>query len=126
MPHCIILWIDQSVAKKFVLSKDAVETQVIRHKGKTEHHDHHPDRFNLIQNEELKHFFEDVAKNLSPNEDLLISGPGLAKTHFLAYLEKHHPPLAKTVLAEIVMDQSSDSEIVSAAKKYYEKRHIKL
>ncbi|MBM9579726.1 eRF1 domain 2 [Leptospira sp. 201903070] len=125
MPHCI-LWIDQSVAKKFVLSKDTVDAQIIHHKGKPEHHDHHPDRFNLIQNEDLKHFFEDVASKLSPNEDLLISGPGLAKTHFLTFLEKQHPAIAKMVLAEIVMDQSTDPEIIAAAKKYYEKRHIQL
>ncbi|XDD51656.1 eRF1 domain 2 [Leptospira sp. WS92.C1] len=118
MLHCI-LWIDQSQAKEFVFSKNSIVSEQIIHKQKPERHDQHLDRIDTIKKEALKHFFGEVAEKLTPLDDLLIAGPGLTKTHFHSHLETHYPSIAKKVLAEIIMDQSTDSEIIAAAKNYF-------
>ncbi|WP_061248830.1 eRF1 domain 2 [Leptospira alstonii] len=123
MSHCI-LWIDQSQAKEFVFAKNFSRSKLTLHKPKPERHEQHLDRIDTIKKEDLKHFFEEVAGKLSKTEGLLIAGPGLAKTHFHSHLETHYPSIAKKVLGEIVMDQSTDSEILSAAKNYLHEHRL--
>ncbi|TGK02598.1 eRF1 domain 2 [Leptospira langatensis] len=121
MSHCI-LWIDSSTAKRITFDKTSSESHVISHKTKPEKHDTHKDRIGQIKAEDLKHFFEDVASELSDHQDLLIVGPGLCKTLFRRHLEQHHPNLAKLVLTEIGVNHPSDAEILNIGRTYH-KQH---
>ncbi|GBF40339.1 eRF1 domain 2 [Leptospira johnsonii] len=120
-----IIWIDKTQAKEFVLSKDHTSSSIILHQAKPERHDNHLDRIDDIRSEDLKHFFEDIVSRLTHVENILLAGPGIAKTLFKNHLEDHHSNLAKKIVAEITTDHPTDPEIITLGKKYFETHRVK-
>ncbi|EID99589.1 hypothetical protein [Leptospira licerasiae] len=115
-----ILSIDKSMAKEFVFTKDLSNSSVILHHAKPEKHDTHLDRIDSIKSEDLKHFFEEVASKLTEVENILLAGPGMAKTQFKNHLLSHHSALAKRIVGEITTDHPSDAELIALGKKYFQ------
>jgi len=62
-----------------------------------------------------------VAEQLNGTDDrVLLVGPGVAKNHFVSYLEEHHQKkLANRIVGTEAMDHPSDAQIVAFARKYF-------
>jgi len=110
-----ILFIDSDHAKIFRLNPGMMEkTELKKHEIK-----HHltDDKKN---EEHEKHFFHEVASELKGTTELLIVGPGLARTRFKTHLDAHHhTDLAKSVVGTESIDHPTDPQIVEVGRKFF-------
>lgn len=66
-------------------------------------------------------FFADVTMSLEDVREVLITGPGTAKTAFESYVNKRHPDLAARIVGVETLDHPSDGELLAYAKKYFKR-----
>jgi len=64
-------------------------------------------------------FMKEVASAISVAGEILVIGPGNAKTEFMTYVEKHDPKLKAKILGVETVDHPSDGEIVAYARKFF-------
>ena len=65
------------------------------------------------------HFFDEVAVALGGAFEILIVGPGSAKTEFHKDLGARHEAVAKKVLAVESVDHPSNGELLALARKHF-------
>ena len=51
--------------------------------------------------------------------EVLIAGPGSAKTELVKHIEQHDPTLKKKVVGVETIDHPSDGQLVAHARKYF-------
>ena len=66
-------------------------------------------------------FFDDVTAALGDAREILIVGPGSAKTELLHELEARHAAVAKRVVGVEGADHPTDGELLAFARKYFKK-----
>jgi stalled ribosome rescue protein Dom34 len=66
-------------------------------------------------------FFDEVAAAVGDAVELLIVGPGVAKTEFQHDLVTRHESLAKKVVAVQSADHPSPGELLAFARKYFKR-----
>jgi len=64
-------------------------------------------------------FFDDIAAALVGTREVLIAGPGNAKTAFESYIKDKHPLLAGRVVGVEAMDHPTDGELLASARKSF-------
>ena len=64
-------------------------------------------------------FFEDVAVRLAGVREILIVGPGNAKTAFATYLGQRHAATSKRVLAVETVDHPSEAQLLDHARRFF-------
>lgn len=64
-------------------------------------------------------FFDAVVTALGDSVEIVVAGPGNAKTSFLKHVEKKHPTLRKRVVGVETLDHPSDRELLAYARKYF-------
>ncbi len=113
-----IIWIDHKEARIFHVQPDTVGSTVLapqhhfhRHpKGQGEPKEHPQDAL---------HFFQEVARELSGVDAVLIVGPSSAKLEFFKYLSQHQHLLAEKVVGVETADHPTDGDIIKRAKAYF-------
>ena len=68
-----------------------------------------------------KHFFEDVVAAIGDAREILIVGPGTAKTEFQRLLTSRHAAVAKRVVGVETTDHPSDSELLNFGRQYFKR-----
>lgn len=118
----VAVWLDSEHAKIFRFSAKGIEKKELK-KHSHKHSNSHQDKHNHSDEE---HFFHEVAQTIGSTEELLILGPGMAKTHFKTHLEKHHhEQLAKVVVGVESMDvHLTENEVVAHARKFFKKFNL--
>jgi stalled ribosome rescue protein Dom34 len=114
-----VVWIDSQEAKVFSLKPGKVDTQVLKA--------HHSDGSHSKENKESHEnkFFHGVAKVLGGATEVLIVGPGDAKTHFKRHIDTHHhAELAKHIVGVEPMDHPTDNQILAHARKFFKARDL--
>jgi stalled ribosome rescue protein Dom34 len=113
MSACIV-FIDGEHAKFFHLNPGKIETQVI----KKSHHATHTAGTN--HDEHSKQFYHEVAAQLKSSSEILIIGPGVAKSQFKHHLENHHhADIAKKVVGVENADHPTDAQIKAAGRQFF-------
>lgn len=112
-----VVWMDSSFAKIFHLKGDVVSAS----KTMRNDPDHHTANKNDSKHKDSARFFYSVAEHLRGfNDRVLLVGPGVAKSHFITFLETHHQrDLAQRIVGTETMDHPTDAEIVAYARKYF-------
>jgi len=114
-----IVWMDSTSAKVFHMEGEQVRaSKAMRHD-----HDHHTQNRNDAKHKDSPRFFMEVAQQLAGSTDaVLLVGPGVAKNHFVTYLDNHHrKDLARRIVGTENMDHPTDGQIVAYAKRYFPK-----
>lgn len=112
-----VIWLDSKKAQIFALKQSGIEKSHLEKKN-FDHHthnkkDHHGDT-------SPEHFFRDLAIRLKDAGQLLILGPGQAKSHFKTHLETHHTgDLAKKIVGIENSDHPTDNQILAEARKFF-------
>lgn len=65
------------------------------------------------------HFFDEIAESLAGIHEVLIAGPGNAKTAFRTYIAERHAQLASRVVGVETLDHPTDAELLAHAKKSF-------
>ena len=64
-------------------------------------------------------FFDEIAEALIGIHEVLIAGPGNAKTAFQSYIEDHDLELAKRVVGVEALDHPTEPELLAHARKHF-------
>jgi stalled ribosome rescue protein Dom34 len=117
-----VVFIDLEHAKIFELHPDKVEAHSMR-RHEIRHHGGNEKEKNNQKNEEK--FFHQVVGHLASAHEILLIGPGPAKIHFRAHIEKHAHEVGKKVVGVETVDHPTDGQIVALAKKFF-KAHLRF
>lgn len=61
-------------------------------------------------------FFDEIAESLSTTSEVLVVGPGNAKTAFATYVQARHPDLAKRIVGVETLDHPTDGQLLAHAR----------
>jgi stalled ribosome rescue protein Dom34 len=112
VPYHVALWLDHESAHLFF--EAVLRGEGHPEKVKTHHHNHkHP------TDTEKNHYFQDLLKRIEVCEEILITGPGHAKTEFKHYLETHAPKVAEKVVGLETLDHPTENQIRAFANKVF-------
>lgn len=121
MSHYLI-WIDHEHSKIFRFTSKGKDEHTIKNHHHSTNHQSHVDQAKKNDNQKFYHQIADQVKDAT---ELLIVGPGMARTEFKTHLEDHHHDLlAKKIIGVEPMDKATDGEILNMAKKYYHKYNL--
>lgn len=115
-----VVWMDTEHAKVFKISAEVVDKKEVKLHGKS-HSNNNQDSHKEHQ-EQI--FFKEVCAAIGHVEELLVFGPGMAKTHFRTFLEKNHKnDLYKHLVGVESLDSVTDNQILEASRKFFKKFH---
>jgi stalled ribosome rescue protein Dom34 len=111
-----IVWLDHREAR--IASFSLGTSQIL------EIHSHSPERQIHRKSREIgsgkaaddHHFFDAIAEELAGIREVLIAGPGNAKTAFATYIGTRHAELAKRVVGIEPLDHPTDGELLAHAR----------
>jgi stalled ribosome rescue protein Dom34 len=113
-----VVWLDHTEAKIIQFNPDGAEESHLKHHiGKPHHKDRkdpghaHPERD--------PHFYHEVAIALKGVREILVVGPGSAKTELVKHLKDHDPEVAKAVLGVESADHPTDGQILAHARTFF-------
>jgi stalled ribosome rescue protein Dom34 len=115
----MIVWIDHQQAKLFSFDAADVERMTI-HSTHVHQHIHHK-----ANSGDSGHapadvaYFKHIATALTPAGAILITGPSLAKTELMAYLEHAHPELVSKISGVETLDHPTDGQLVALARRFF-------
>jgi len=107
-----VTWIDHSEAHVVMFDREHVETQRIKSRS---HHKHQG------KGGDNAAFFADVAGALAGTHEVLLCGPGLARTHFREWATAHHAPIAANIVDSIPADHPTYAQLAAMARQYFKK-----
>ena len=111
-----IVWLDQKEAQIYNLKGANTQKEHLK-KHTHEHSNSHADSRSEQQDE---HFYHEIAGKLLNAEEVLIMGPGLAKAHFKAHLEKHHHSnLVNKIVGVETVDHMTENQLLEKARKFF-------
>ncbi len=102
--------IDFSVSDQHVAKLAVEEPRKLHRKSGPMGSGHAPDDVQL---------FRDVVAALGDAEEVVITGPGTARTAFARHVERHHPQLHARVTGVHPLDHPSDRELVAYARAWF-------
>jgi stalled ribosome rescue protein Dom34 len=114
-----VVWIDHREARLFGLSRTAANEWTL-HAGDRQSHIHH--KAGLGDAGKAKpdqHYFHAVAGAVKDSNEILIVGPGTARTELMSHLKAHDPKIAAKVVAVEPLDHPTDGELVNFARKFF-------
>jgi stalled ribosome rescue protein Dom34 len=115
-----VVWIDMDLAKVFRIQLGGPSTRLIRRREIKHHTSSDPKN-----HKDCEKFFHEVAGALRGAEEILLVGPGLAKEHFRAHLDRHHhTDLADRVVGTETSDHLSDARILELSRAFFRKHAI--
>jgi hypothetical protein len=112
------IWIDHAGAKIYSLNREAADEWRIRP------HDSHVHVHTRTGKGDAGHtvdekFLHSVATAVKDAGEILIAGPGTAKSEFKHHLDRHDPEIAKKVVGVESMDHPTDGEFLKLARKFF-------
>ena len=107
-----VTWIDHSEAHVLMFDREHVEAQRVKSRS---HHKHQG------KGADNAAFFADVAAALKGAHEVLLCGPGLARTQFREWANTHHAPIAANIVESIPADHPSDAQLAAMARQYFKK-----
>lgn len=118
-----VVWLDSSLARIFELHPDKVEEL---HLKRVEFRHHNGAEKSQNAHKNLEKYFHELAGALKEAHEILLVGPGDAKTHFRHHLEAHHhADVNKKIVGVETVDHPTDGQIVALGKKFF-KKHLQF
>ena len=113
------VWIDHKEAKVFMISRESASEWKL-HAHDQHAHIHHKAGLGDSGHEAPdQHYFHAVAEAVKDAGEILITGPGTAKSELVNHLKKHDPAVAKKVVAVEALDHPSDGELLKLARTFF-------
>ncbi len=112
-----VAWLDHSDAHVLHFSRDDVEASHLHAQHSHRHlhnrrapHERHPAPVE---------FFDEIVHALEGAQEILVCGPGTAKTEFTRHVEHHHQALKARIFGVETVDHPSDGQLLQHARKYF-------
>jgi len=107
-----IVWIDHQEAHVLMFDREHVQAQRIHSRS---HHSHQG------KHAEAASFFKEVSDQLHGTHEVLLTGPGAARTEFKHWCELHAKGVAHAFVDNVASDHPSDAQLVAMARQYFKK-----
>jgi stalled ribosome rescue protein Dom34 len=106
-----------ALVKEPVSEKDFVADHVIQHHNRNPKDAHHE-----VKDHQLVAFFHKIVNELNDVEQLVVMGPGIAKSQFKHHCENHHhKAIAKAIVGiENMPSHPRKNEIVDKAREFFD------
>ncbi len=115
------VWLDHQEAHIFNFLPGQVKKEKLKQHGAS----HHTGNHEAEKQNQVQKFYHEIAEHLKLAQEVLVLGPGMAKTEFTHFLEgHHHKDLAKKIVAVESMDYASENEIEKKARIYFTKHNL--
>jgi stalled ribosome rescue protein Dom34 len=114
-----VIWIDHREARVFHFSADDVEKLVLHPENRHTHLHHKANSLGSGHAAEDREFLASVANAIGSAHEVLVTGPGGAKTALVKYISQHDPRRLDSILGVETSDHPTDGQIVAHARKYF-------
>lgn len=114
-----VIWIDHREAKVFHFSPTEIDKLVLHPDHPTKHIHHKagtPGSGHATADHDYLHA---VAQSIANAGEVLITGPGNAKTELVDHIERHDPKLKALIAGVETVDHPSDGQLVAHARSYF-------
>lgn len=116
----VAVWIDHDGAKIYAIAREGTAAEWhVRPHDKPQHLHHKAGLGDSGKAKPDQHYFHAVADAVKDAGEILIVGPGTAKTELMSHLERHDPLVAKKVVGVEPMDHPTDGQLVAMARKIF-------
>lgn len=113
------VWIDHEQAKVFVLSRESADEWTVRPHDRHVHIHHKAGLGNSGKAAPNQSYFHSVAEAVKDAGEILILGPGTAKSELMQHLARHDAQVAAKVVGVQAMDHPTDGELINFARKTF-------
>jgi len=114
-----IVWLDHLEARVVSFSL-GTSSEIDVHSNSPERHIHHKaGSIGSGHAADDHHFFDEIVESLAGIHEVLIAGPGNAKTAFHTYIADRHAELAGRVVGIETLDHPTDAELLAHARKSF-------
>jgi hypothetical protein len=107
-----VVWLDHQEAHVMMFDHEHMQAQRIQSRS---HHKHQG------KPQDSKALFADVAQALAGAHEVLLTGPGTARTEFAAWAQTHSAVVAAAISDNMASDHPSDAQVVALARKHFQK-----
>ena len=107
-----IVHIDHQTAQVLQFDAEHVEANRVRA------HTHHTRQHGSAVRTEHE-YYGHVADALAGVQEVLLVGPGTARTEFRTYCDKHRPAVARHIVGSEAADHPTQPQLVALARKYF-------
>ena len=107
-----IVWIDHQEAHVVMFDREHVEAQRILSRSHHSHQGKHTDAAS---------FFKEVSEKLHGTHEVLLTGPGSARTEFKHWCAQHDKNAAHAIVDNVASDHPSDAQLVAMSRQYFTK-----
>ena len=114
-----VVWLDHAQAKLFHFDAHDFEKSVVKPAHAGAHLHHKAGSGDSGHAAEDPKFYAAIAAALADAQEILVLGPGSAKTAFQKHAAQHVPAVAKKIVALENSDHPTDGEIVGYARKHF-------
>lgn len=110
-----VVWVDNSEAHVVMFDREHMEAQRIKSRS------HHKHQGKAADNAV---FFADIASALAGTHEVLLAGPGLARTLFRDWCAGHQGAISRVIVDSMAADHPTDGQLVAMARQYFKKYDV--
>jgi stalled ribosome rescue protein Dom34 len=116
-----VVWLDHREAQVVDFSIDASHVVRVHHAGGHRQVHHRAGAPGSGHTNDNTHFFDEVAAAIGDAREVLVTGPGTAKTAFRDHLTKRHAALSKRIVGVETLDHPTEGELLAYARKVFKR-----
>lgn len=115
----MVVWIDHTEARIFAIARDGAAEWRVAAPSSASHIHHKAGGGDTGKTPTDQHYLHAVVEAVKDAPEILIVGPGTAKSELKAHIERHDPQVAKKIVAVEPMDHPTDGQLIAAARKFF-------
>lgn len=115
----VIIWLDHREAHVIHFDSESTKMETVKTKSNQLHLHHKRGSVgngNLGSNAD---YLREVMDAIQNDNEILVVGPGSAKTELKDYISTHDPRIAKKIVGVETVDHPTDGQLLAFAKKYF-------
>lgn len=116
-----VVWLDHRQAQVVAFSRSEVDKTVVRNPGGHRHIHHRSGSVGAGHASDDAAFFDEVVAAVGDTAEVLVVGPGTAKTGFRHHVDTHHRRLAPRIVGVETADHPSDGELLAFARRHFQR-----
>lgn len=113
----VIIWVDHKEAHVIHFDSESTQTEIVRTRSNHLHH-----KRGSVGNGNAGgnlDYLREVADAVLNDNEILVVGPGSAKTELMDYVKTHNHQIAKKIVGVETVDHPTDGQLLAFAKKYF-------
>lgn len=116
-----VLWLDHREAKVVDFTVDETHAVTVHHAGGHRQVHHRAGATGSGHTNDDSHYFDEIVGAIGDAQEVLVTGPGTAKTAFREHVAKRHTALSKRIVGVETLDHPTEGELLAHARKVFKR-----